>query len=336
METATVPHMEELKRPAGLGDDEWSSIQEVGDRLVRAKAALDEPLIVGTAKEMCEAIAKVVIGERGGMPGSSADMSELITTAHRLLDYQPGEGLANDPEIRRVAQGLKSIVLGVGEMRNRHGTGHGRAAPSGITEEHGELAYQAALLWSGWALRRLEPYIAGDVTALVRDLEGEIFHAGDLSRRLTLANLPRLADDEQVRLGIAVARRASRGTFVVSGEGITAVDPGDPGNWPTGYIAGLVAGLFFDPNGNVDLTAWKVNEAGRLIAGLHESASFLHRLIERLTTSAATYGGASDEDVRRETIQQFEKTAPLLPEGEPRRLWLETARLLHEHDGDGD
>jgi hypothetical protein len=141
--------MAALRRPDGLGDAEWAAIREAEDRLLRAKAAPDAPLVVGSAKELCEAIAKVVIAERRGIPGSGADMPELITTAHKLLEFQPGEGLANDPETRKIAQGLKSIVLGLGEMRNRHGTGHGRPAPSGVSEEHSDLAFGAAALL-GW------------------------------------------------------------------------------------------------------------------------------------------------------------------------------------------
>lgn len=174
--------------------------------------------------------------------------------------------MANDAETRKVAQGLKSVVIGLGEMRNRHGTGHGRPTATGITDEHAELAFDAALLWSGWAVRRLEPYIAGDVTALVRDLEAEIFHRGDLKRRLNYANLARLQEVDQRRLGLAVARRASQDTFVVIEDGVEAVQPDDPDNWPPDYVESLLIGLFFDANGYLDLKTWKVREAARILS----------------------------------------------------------------------
>ena len=87
---------------------------------------------MGCAKDLCETIAKVVIAERGGI-ASGDDLPDLVNAAHKLLAFQPGEDIANDPDSRQIAAGLKSIVLGTGAMRNRHGTGHGRATPSGIT-----------------------------------------------------------------------------------------------------------------------------------------------------------------------------------------------------------
>jgi hypothetical protein len=183
--------MEALQRPEGLGDGEWSAVNDAEQRLLRAKASSDGPLVIGSAKELCETIAKIVIVERGEVPPSSVDMSALVTIAHKALRFQPGDGLADDDGTRQVAGGLKSVVVGLAEMRNRYGTGHGRAAVADVEPEHAEIAFTAALLWSAWALRRLEPFIAGDSTALVRDLEGIIFHRGELARRLRFARLSR-------------------------------------------------------------------------------------------------------------------------------------------------
>lgn len=57
----------------------------------------------------------------------------------------------------------------LGPMRNQRGTGHGRAVPPDVAVEHGLIACDAACLWCRWALRRLGPYILGDVSALVND-----------------------------------------------------------------------------------------------------------------------------------------------------------------------
>lgn len=137
-------------------------------------------------EELCEAIAKLIIAERGGVPTATASMSVLISMAHKLLDFQPGEGLANDAETRKVAQGLKSLVIGLGEK----GTVMRLVMAVPRQGESPTSTFDAALLWSGWAVRRLEPYIAGDVTALVRDLETEIFHPGDLSGASTRRTSP--------------------------------------------------------------------------------------------------------------------------------------------------
>ncbi len=320
--------MANLRRPDGLGEDEWTAIKEAETRLLRAKAASDGPLVVGSAKELCESIAKVILAERGGVPDASASVSGLITTAHKLLEFQPGEGLANDAETRKVAQGLKSVVIGLGEMRNRHGTGHGRPAATAITEEHAELAFDAALLWSSWALRRLEPYIAGDVTALVRDLEREIFRRGDLKRRLSYADLPHLPDVDQRRLGLAVARRASQDTFVVIEDGVEAVQPDDPDTWPPHYIESLLIGLFFDANGYLDLKTWKVRQSARILSAHPDPVLILQELAARTASADAASDVLVDDQLRRNLIGEFEATIGQFPDGETRQLWLTIAERL--------
>lgn len=317
-----------FRRPEGLGDAEWQGIGEAEDRLIRAKAADDHALVVGSAKELCEAIGKVVIAARGGLASAAADLPEVVGTAHRLLDFQPGEGLATEPEARRVAQGLKSMMLGLGEMRNRHGTGHGRAVPSGVTSEHAELAFGAANLWSGWALRRLEPYLAGDVSGIVRDLEGSTFRSGNLNRRLRYAGLPSLPVEDQWRLGFAVAGRASRGTFVVAADGVDAVQPEDENAWPRGYVEGLITGLFFDANGYLEITEVRARESGRLIAALPAPESILRQLAEKAWAAARSGAVSGDEAGRLLAATELRRSGQGMPEGESRQLLERIAAIL--------
>ena len=317
-----------FRRPVGLGDAEWQGISEAEDRLIRAKAAADHALVVGSAKELCEAIAKVVIGARGGLASAAADLSEVVGTAHRLLDFQPGEGLATEPEVRKIAQGLKSVVIGLGEMRNRHGTGHGRAVPSGSTAEHAELAFDAANLWSRWAIRRLEPYLAGDVSGIVRDLEGSTFRSGDLSRRLRYADLPSLPVEDQWRLGFAVAGRASRGTFVVAADGIDAVEAEDETAWPRGYVEGLCTGLFFDANGYLDVTEPRARDFGRLIAALSQPESLLRDVASKVWAAATGGAVSGDEPGRLLAAKELRRSADQVSEGDRRQLLQRIAALL--------
>jgi hypothetical protein len=323
-----------LRRPQGLGDAEWEGVRDAEERLLTAKAAGDFSLVVGSAKELCEAVAKVVIGGRGGVAGAAAKLPEVIGIAHGLLDFQPGQGLATEPEARRIAQGLKSIVLGLGEMRNRHGTGHGRAVPSGITAEHAEIAFDASLLWSGWALRRLEPYMAGEVSAIVRDLEGKTFRSGDLARRLRYANLPGLPVEDQRRLGFAVAGRASRGTFVVAADGVDAVQPDDEETWPAGYVEGLITGLFFDANGYLDVSESKARDAGRLIAAHRDPTRVLSEIGNKALDSAMGGAVLGDENERHLAAQEMRRSSGQIPSGEAREVWERLARIAESDMGD--
>jgi hypothetical protein len=315
-----------LQRPEGLGEAEWEAIGEAEERLLRAKAAGDQPLIVGSSKELCEAIAKVVISARGSLAAATADLPELVTNAHKLLEFQPGEGLATEPNVRTIAQSLKSIVRAVGNMRNQHGTGHGRAAPSGITAEHAELAFDAAYVWSSWALRRLEPYIAGDVGTLVHDLEVSTFRSGDLARRLRIADLPRLSQADQRRLGFAVAARASRETFVVIADGVEAVRADDEMTWPRAYVEGLVTGLFLDANGRLGVNEWKAQETARLIAAVRDPEELLRDLTQKI--EAAVMSGAVKEDESELEGAARELHNSALPEGEARSRLNHIASIL--------
>jgi hypothetical protein len=322
-----------LIRPAGLGEDEWAAITEAESRLFRARASSDAALILGSAKDLCETIAKIVIAERGRLT-SYDDFPDLLNAAHQLLASQPGEDIANDPDGLQIAAGLKSIVLGIGAMRNRHGTGHGRAVPSGINTEHAELSFETALLWAKWALRRIAPYIAGEATTLVRDLESETFRRGALARRLKLANLPRLSEADQRRVGVAVARRASSGDSFVAEEGIDAVRPEDGATWPVSYLEGLIAGLFFHPNGHLNVGSWGVGEAARLITAMPEPEPVLRRLAERARTASASRRISADEDAQRSVIDAFHRTSHRLRDDQQRRLWREIQRTFGGSEDD--
>jgi hypothetical protein len=250
-------------------------------------------------------------------------MSEVVNAAHRALEFQPGEDIADDEATRKVAQGLKQTAIGIGEIRNLHGTGHGRAAPTGILEEHAELAAAAASAWSKWALRRLEPYIAGDVTALVRDLDGEIFTRGKLRRRLKFANLPRLSPEDQHRLGFAVGRRASQDTYVVIEDGVEAVDPADPNRWPAGYVEGLINGLIFDRNGYLDLSPDKIAEVARLVGALPDSLTYLRGLANGIGEVGEIFRSSSDQQHLNAVVDEWRRMIPTLPSPDGQRIWNE-------------
>lgn len=75
-----------LMHPVGLAADSWAVIWDAEQRLTRAEATGDRPLIVGCAKEMVEAVAKAVVVARQGTPGAGIKFGSLITQAHQALD----------------------------------------------------------------------------------------------------------------------------------------------------------------------------------------------------------------------------------------------------------
>src|SRR5262245_13063094 len=100
-------------------------------------------------KELVEATARVVRVARGDTPASEDTLSTNLNRAHAALNRQPGQGLAMDEPVRNIAQGAKTIAGQLSELRNRYGTGHGRATLPTIATELVHVSVDAAMLGLG-------------------------------------------------------------------------------------------------------------------------------------------------------------------------------------------
>jgi len=152
--------MFDLTHPEHVGDDEWEGLSQLRDRLERALRSGDHPLAVGTAKELCEAVAKLTWLRRGEQFASRTDMSQLVAQAHKLVGRLPGESGAMANEAREIAQTAMRLVSNLVELRDRAGTGHGRPERSSLDAHDAEFAAGVALLWSSWMLGRLDALVA--------------------------------------------------------------------------------------------------------------------------------------------------------------------------------
>ena len=315
----------DLRRPEGLEDDHWSAITEGSGRLQRAGRQHDAQLVVGSAKELVETVAKVVVSARGVAIRNNADFGEVVTTAHRCLERQPGEGLATDPEIRTIAQAAKTIAVEVNRLRGRYGTGHGHAFVPEVTEEHTAVVVDAAMLWCRWALGRLEHLIAGAPAGLIRDLRGATFTRGVLARRLASANLAEQEPVDQHSLGVAVGRRASSGTFLVREEGVDpAIEGGDLEAWPPAYRAGAVEGSFLDERGYVAVTSTMAAKATALLAVVPDVDLVTSQLLREAGEADWSYR-FEDEEKRAAVIKAMRDTVDHLPTEQARSNWLALA-----------
>jgi hypothetical protein len=214
-----------------------------------------------------------------------------------------------------MAQSAKTIACELGPMRNQRGTGHGRAVPPDVALEHGLIACDAACLWCRWALRRLGPYILGDVSALVNDLQqGVTFYRGDLAQRLVAVDVQRLPDEQAHLLGTAVGRRAVGGTFLVQDEGVDAAADA-PDAWPSSYRTGLIEGLLFSENGTLTALPKTVASAADLLASHPDTDAVLARLNELAATAVWTAPTGSAPATAAEVLDTIGHNARRLPEG---------------------
>jgi hypothetical protein len=127
-----------------------NAIREQLDRIQRAIA--DDPaLVVGSAKELIESTAKVVLAERGLPVNEKADLPELARQAQQALALHPSAAPGPDgtDAVKRILGGVSTIAAGLAELRNRgYGTGHGAArARVGLRARHANLAVNAAFTW---------------------------------------------------------------------------------------------------------------------------------------------------------------------------------------------
>jgi len=257
-----------LECPEGLESTVWSAIDDPLQRLNRALAQGDLPLVVGTCKDLAEAVAKVVLAARGETTASNEKFPTLMASAQAVLDRQPGRGLAADEAIRLAAQSALKTISYLPELRNRVGTGHGRALAPEVAEEVVLVSVDMAMMWCRWALRRLRHVIYGRPESLITSLSGGgTFYRGDLTARLEAARLSELAVADQSALGIAVAHRALRDTFLIREEGVErCAQSSDRVAWPEGYRTGLIAGLLINSEGQIETTPWAVRQIGLLLA----------------------------------------------------------------------
>jgi Abortive infection C-terminus len=325
----------ELQRPDGLEDGSWQAIQDCLDRLQRAVRDEDRLLAVGSAKELVEATARVVLDARGQPAASGEKYQDTLHRAHVALERQPGPELADNPAVRAIAQGAKTIATQLRELRNDYGTGHGRGIVPEVAEEIVLVSVDAAMLWSRWALRRLQHLIAGMPSTLARELdEGSIFHSGELRDRLIAVGLSDLDLDDQRLLGVAVARRAMRGTFVVKEDGVDAcAEAQDARVWPAGYREGLAEGLFLDDMGRVDVEEWGARIAAVVLAAHPDPAAVLCPLLDKISQASWSPRFANNEEKRQEVITAMRGAEAVLPTDDGRQCWKGITSQLEARAG---
>jgi Abortive infection C-terminus len=133
------------------------ALDEQVARLRRSTA--DASLLIGTAKDLLEAVAKYVLEETEMPYSPKLDFGGLWYLARERLGIHPKQV---DPDIpgfeavRAIHQSTWSIAEQVNTLRNVQGTGHGRTLPTGITEELAMLVVREAYSVAEYILALLD------------------------------------------------------------------------------------------------------------------------------------------------------------------------------------
>lgn len=139
-EVVSLGHVEEAGRLLDINELNRHAAR------IRRGIAEDPAQAIGSAKELLETVLKSVLGEHGER--SSDDIPALLRRAQRELDLDPtspDRGVPGADVIRRTLSNLGQVVVGVAEVRNLFGTGHGRSRARELNVAHARLVVNAAL-----------------------------------------------------------------------------------------------------------------------------------------------------------------------------------------------
>lgn len=135
--------------PVGIIDVQTGGRQAIDDQLGRLHRATDDPaLLLGTAKDLLEAVAQSVLEELEFPYRAKADYAELWYLARERLGIHPRDidvSVPGGPHVRQILQSAWAIADSVNALRASHGTGHGRTLlPSGVSAEMALLVVREA------------------------------------------------------------------------------------------------------------------------------------------------------------------------------------------------
>ena len=122
----------------------------VSRQVTRMQTALNsEPdVAIGTAKEFVETVCKTILTERNIAYDSNEKLPRLVRQVVAALELIPKgvDGKSKAAEaVKRLLSNLSAVSDGVAELRNLHGTGHGKLAnAAGLELRHARLAVGAA------------------------------------------------------------------------------------------------------------------------------------------------------------------------------------------------
>lgn len=313
-----------------LDQDTGDAIEEHRARLEKAVAWQDRPLQLGASKKLVESIARAVLDAKGEAVGKNMDFDPLVNRAHEALERQPGPGISMLPDVRTIASSAKKMVLSVRALRSEYGTGHGRSHLGRLDEEVATVATEAALLWSRWALRRLEHVLVGEADVLIRAVRETVLSRAYLREHLEAVMLPDQPAPTQHALGVAFGQRAASGTFVANEAGVRPpAQTSDLNAWPAPYRLGVFEGMVIDRSGSAFLDLERIPILLQVLEPVPKQAldAGLHEVADKVREAGRPGGSQTSDTALIALVGAMEAEAPRFEEP-ARSAWLELVELF--------
>jgi hypothetical protein len=142
----------------GQIDLETGGRPALDEQLDRLRRSTEDPgQLLGSAKDLLEAVAKFVLEELGAP--QDGEFSTLWYLARDRLGIHPKQLAADGPgaeSVRKILGASWTIAEQVNVLRNLQGTGHGRTLPTGVTPEMALLVVREACSVTAFALASLD------------------------------------------------------------------------------------------------------------------------------------------------------------------------------------
>ena len=147
-------------RPVALDSLSGVELSEALNAYVRRaqKGAEDAALVVGTGKDLLEAVSTHVLCECWGQSPAQSNFPTLLGQAFVALDLKtPADTPVNGgPPQHRLQRALYDAACAVNTLRNKQGTGHGRPWLPSVTAEEARHATQVMGVVGELLLRSLK------------------------------------------------------------------------------------------------------------------------------------------------------------------------------------
>lgn len=118
------------------------NIDELNKHILRIKRSIrdnDSSQAIGSSKELLESVLKTILSDLG-KDEESHEIPTLLKEVQKLLqiDYDKDDKKLDD-KVKKTLSNLGQVIVGVAEIRNLVGTGHGRVTSQNIDSNHALL-----------------------------------------------------------------------------------------------------------------------------------------------------------------------------------------------------